>query len=70
MNTLPLSHDIPPVPHERPVRAVEVADYLDMSPRWVMDKYNAGDLPGFSLPGGQARFYLSEIIESLRKRDD
>jgi hypothetical protein len=46
---------------------VEVADYLGMSPRWVMDRFNAGDLPGLRLPGGQARFYLSDIIETLRE---
>jgi|SoiMethySBSTD1v2_1073268.scaffolds.fasta_scaffold1796495_2 predicted DNA-binding transcriptional regulator AlpA len=64
MQTLPSALDSP---RERPVRAVEVADYLGMSPRWVMDRFNAGDLPGLRLPGGQARFYLSDIIETLRE---
>jgi hypothetical protein len=54
--------------NERPVTAAEVADYFGMSPRWVVEKWRAGHIPGFHLPGSnRPRFFLSEIIAVWRQ---
>jgi predicted DNA-binding transcriptional regulator AlpA len=59
-----------PVLHveERLLSAREVADFLGVTPRWVMEKYRAGDLPGAQLHGSnRARFWLSEIVATMTR---
>jgi len=49
---------------ERLLTARELAEILGCSPSTVLDKFEAGELPGFSLwgkRGGPVRFRLSEI---------
>lgn len=60
---------------ERLLCAREVADLLGLSPATVLDRFEAGDLPGFNLygrRGGPVRFRWSEIetaIEVWRRAD-
>jgi predicted DNA-binding transcriptional regulator AlpA len=54
---------------EKPITAREVGDYLGKSPKWVMEKCNRGEIPGYRLFGSnRAVFYLSEIVAALRER--
>jgi excisionase family DNA binding protein len=53
---------------ERLLPAREVAQFLDMSTAWVLDHWQAGDLPGFKLPGGAVRFRASELEAWLEGR--
>jgi hypothetical protein len=40
-----------------------------MSPRWVMQKYREGALPGRRLHGSnRTRFWLSEVIETMPRK--
>jgi hypothetical protein len=44
--------------------AAELADYLGLAPATVLDRWEAGDLPGFTLfgrKGGPVRFRASEV---------
>jgi excisionase family DNA binding protein len=56
--------------------AREVAEILGLSPATVLDKFEAGELPGFKLGGGRAapvRFRSSELegwIEACRRGPD
>jgi excisionase family DNA binding protein len=53
---------------DRLLTAREVADYLGMSAGWVLDKWEAGELPGFRLSGRAVRFRRSEIEAWLKER--
>jgi excisionase family DNA binding protein len=46
---------------ERLMTARELAEGLGMSAAWVLDRFEAGDLPGFKLSGRAVRFRASEI---------
>lgn len=53
---------------ERLLTANELAELLSLSPATVLDRWQAGDLPGFRLfgrKGGPVRFRLSEIEACL-----
>jgi predicted DNA-binding transcriptional regulator AlpA len=53
---------------ERLLTAREVAERLSLSPATVLDRFEAGDLPGFKLYGrrrGPVRFRWSEIEAAL-----
>ena len=53
---------------ERLLTAAELAELLGLSPSTVLDRFQAGDLPGFRLfgrKGGPVRFRLSEIEAAL-----
>ena len=53
---------------ERLLTAAELAELLSLSPATVLDRWQAGDLPGFRLfgrKGGPVRFRLSEIEAAL-----
>jgi predicted DNA-binding transcriptional regulator AlpA len=53
---------------ERLLTAREVAERLSLSPATVLDRFEAGDLPGFKLygrRGGPVRFRWSEIEAAL-----
>jgi excisionase family DNA binding protein len=58
--------------NDRLITAAELADYLGLSASTILDRWEAGDLPGFRLfgrKGGPVRFRLSEIeaiLESWR----
>ena len=42
--------------------AREIADLLGTSPRWVLDKYRADEIPGHRLPGSnRIRFLEAEV---------
>jgi excisionase family DNA binding protein len=46
--------------------AREVAEWLNMSPRWVMDKAATGALPSVTLPGSnRVRFRRSAVERAL-----
>jgi len=48
--------------------ARELADVLGLSASTILDRFEAGELPGFRLfgrKGGPVRFRLSEIEEAL-----
>ncbi len=53
---------------ERLLTAREVADALGATPRWVLDHWAAGELPGFRLTGRMVRFRASEIEAWLESR--
>lgn len=53
---------------ERLLRAREVGQRLGMSTAWVLDRWEAGELPGFKLPGGAVRFDPDEIDVWLEER--
>jgi excisionase family DNA binding protein len=55
---------------ERLLTAAEVAERLGFSAGWVLDHFEAGELPGFRLgrKGGPVRFRWSEIEEWLQTR--
>jgi excisionase family DNA binding protein len=61
---------------DRLLTAAEVADLLGLSPATVLDRFQAGDLPGFRLfgrKGGPVRFRQAEIealVESWRVASD
>jgi predicted DNA-binding transcriptional regulator AlpA len=53
---------------ERLLKARDVADMLGLEMGTVLDRFEAGDLPGFRLygrKGGPVRFRLSEIEQWL-----
>ena len=53
---------------ERLLTARELAEIFGCSPATILDKFEAGELPGFRLfgrKGGPVRFRLSEIEEAL-----
>jgi predicted DNA-binding transcriptional regulator AlpA len=53
---------------ERLLTAAELAELLGLSPATVLDRFQAGDLPGFRLfgrKGGPVRFRLGEIEAAL-----
>ena len=55
---------------ERLLTAAETAELLGLSPATVLDRFQAGDLPGFRLfgrKGGPVRFRLSEIEAQLEE---
>jgi excisionase family DNA binding protein len=55
---------------DRLLTAGEVADYLGLSTATVLDRWEAGDLPGFRLfgrKGGPVRFRLSEVEAVLEE---
>jgi hypothetical protein len=48
------------------LKATEVAERLNVTPRWVTDKWNAGHLKGYRLPGSnRLRFDWPEILACL-----
>jgi excisionase family DNA binding protein len=56
------------VSDERLLTARELADFLGLSPATVLDRFQAGDIPGFRLfgrKGGPVRFRLSEVEAAL-----
>lgn len=56
-------------PHREPeplMLAREVAEWLGVSPRWVMNKAADGSLPSLRLPGSnRVRFRRSEVETAL-----
>jgi len=53
---------------ERLLTAAELGELLSLSPSTVLDRWQAGDLPGYRLfgrKGGPVRFRLSELETSL-----
>lgn len=53
------------------LKAREVAELLGVSADWVLDKWQAGELPGFRLgdrPPAPVRFRLSEVEAWLEAR--
>ena len=60
--------DDAPVELERLLTAREIGSYLGMTTNWVLDRWQAGDLPGYRLGGGRGpvRFRASEIERWLR----
>jgi predicted DNA-binding transcriptional regulator AlpA len=56
---------------ERLLTARELADLLGLSPATVLDRFEAGDLPGFRLYGGRVgapvRFRWSEVEAMLEE---
>ncbi len=53
---------------ERLLTAAELGELLGLSSSTVLDRFQAGDLPGFRLwgrKGGPVRFRLSEIEDAL-----
>jgi excisionase family DNA binding protein len=50
------------------LKAREVGEMLGMSTAWVLDKWEAGALPGFRVGGRAVRFRESEILEWLEAR--
>lgn len=54
------------------VTARVVAEHLGMSPAWVLDRWQAGGLPGYRLgqQRGPVRFRLVEIEEWLAERHE
>ena len=55
---------------ENLLTARELAEYLGLSTATVLDRWEAGDLPGFRLfgkKGGPVRFRLSEIEAKLEE---
>ena len=53
---------------ERLLTARELADVLGLSAATVLDRFEAGDLPGFRLfgrKGGPVRFRESEVLATL-----
>ena len=55
---------------ERLLRAREVGELLGISTAWVLDKWEAGELPGYRLgarAGAPVRFRESEIVEWLER---
>jgi len=53
---------------ERLLTARDLAEILGLSPSTVLDRFEAGELPGFSLwgkKGGPVRFRESEILATL-----
>jgi hypothetical protein len=55
---------------ERLLTARELADYLGLSPASVLDAWQRGDLPGFTLfgrKGGPVRFRLGEVEAVLEE---
>jgi excisionase family DNA binding protein len=53
---------------DRLLRAREVAEMLGMSTDWVLDKWEARELPGFRLSSRAVRFRESEILDWLESR--
>lgn len=53
---------------ERLLRAREVAELLGMSTAWVLDKWEAHELPGFRLSSRAVRFRESEVLAWLEER--
>jgi predicted DNA-binding transcriptional regulator AlpA len=57
-----------PALEDRLLNAREVAAFLGVSPRWVLEKFRAGELPGARLHGSnRARFWLSEITATMQR---
>jgi excisionase family DNA binding protein len=55
---------------EQLMTARELADYLGVAYDWVIDKWEAGEIPGFRLGHRTLRFRRSEIdawMESKRR---
>jgi predicted DNA-binding transcriptional regulator AlpA len=53
------------------LNARELGQRLGMSTAWVLDKWEAGELPGFKLGGGAGspvRFRASEVEDWLEER--
>ena len=49
--------------------ANEIAEFLNVPPRWVMEKFNSGHLIGYRLPGSnRVRFDKSEVIATLQRQ--
>jgi predicted DNA-binding transcriptional regulator AlpA len=60
-----------PVSPEPTLTARQVADFLNVSPRWVLTQFENGDMPGFKLndtPKGRVRFRMSQIEAWLAER--
>jgi excisionase family DNA binding protein len=55
-----------PTAQDRLLTIGELASYLGVTERWVMDKAAAGELPSFKL-GRYRRFRLSEVLEKLER---
>lgn len=56
------------VADERLLKARELGEHLGLSAATVLDRFEAGDLPGFRLfgrKGGPVRFRLSEVEAAL-----
>ena len=59
--------------NERLLTARELAHFLGLAPATILDKWEAGQLPGFKLPGGAVRFRVSEIeswLDGCRRGPD
>jgi hypothetical protein len=54
----------------RLLTASEVAERLGFSPDWVLDRFEAGDVPGyrFGRKGGPVRFLWTDWESFLRSR--
>ncbi len=50
------------------ITAREVAERLGMSNAWVLDRWEAGELPGFRLGSRAVRFRWSELEAWLESR--
>src|SRR4051794_40338241 len=68
--TMPAAHGaaVPAEQRDPLLTAREVAERLGATPRWVLDRWAAGDLPGFRLTARMVRFRASEIDAWLESR--
>ena len=48
--------------------ARELGAYLSMSAAWVLDRFEAGEIPGFKLSGRAVRFRASEVEAWLEEK--
>ena len=58
------------LPEREPyVNTQAVADFLDLAPSTVQDKFERGELPGYRLghKHGRIRFKLSEVDDAIRR---
>jgi hypothetical protein len=57
------------VPEGPLLKSKHVAERLGVSQRWVTDKWRAGHLTGYQLPGSnRLRFDWSEVVACLEKK--
>jgi excisionase family DNA binding protein len=52
---------------EKVMTPKQLADYLQVSPRTIRRKLQAGEIPCFKI-GDQVRFFQGEVIQAIRRR--